>query len=126
GPAYQIAAELPTARQALPVLKVLYRNSSRIQDQKGDPHEALHQVSPAASVDLRRGGEQLREAVRAVDWDGAESCFAALARGPVGEAYNHLQFAIQDEVDVHRVVLAWRAWVMLGLSGEEHAHTRVR
>src|SRR4051812_30658824 len=125
-PAYQIAAELPSERKALPVLKVLYRNSSRIQNQAAQHHDTLHQVAPAASVDSRDGGEQLRDAVRAVDWDRAESHFAAIARGPVGEAYNHLQFSIQDEVDVHRVVLAWRAWVMLGLSGEEHAHTLLR
>src|SRR5262249_15215778 len=31
-----------------------------------------------------------------------------------------------DEVDVHRVVLAWRAWVMLGLTGKEHAETLLR
>jgi hypothetical protein len=125
-PAYQISAELPQERQALPVLKVLYRNSSRIHDQSAHYHDTMHPVSPAASIDSRRGGELLRAAVRAVDWNGAESCFATLARGPAGEAYNHLQFAIQDEVDVHRVVLAWRAWVMLGLSGEEHAHTLLR
>ena len=29
-------------------------------------------------------------------------------------------------MDVHRVVLAWRAWAMLGLSGEEYAHTLLR
>jgi hypothetical protein len=126
GPAYQMAARLPRDRQALPVFKVLYRNSTRIQEQGAQHQDTLHPAPPAASVDGRRGGELLREAVRAADWDGAESCFAALAKGPVGEAYNHLQFAVQDEVDVHRVVLAWRAWAMLGLSGEEHAHTLLR
>ena len=99
------------------------------------PHSGPGRSSPgyAASGERRRnrsirnrGGEQLREAVRAVDWDGAESRFAAIAKGSVGEAYNHLQFAIQDEVDVHRVVLAWRAWAMLELSGEEYAHTLLR
>ncbi len=125
-PAFQIAAELPTERQALPVFKVLYRNSSRIQEQGFHDHDTLHPVQAAASIDARRGGETLREAVRTVDWDGAESHFAALAKGPAGEAYNHLQFAVQDEVDVHRVVLAWRAWVLLGLAGDEHAHTLLR
>ena len=126
GPAYQIASELPAERKPLPVFKVLYRNSSRIQEQGAHHHDVLHPAPPATPVDPRRAGELLRESVRAVDWDGAESRFAALANGPVGEAYNHLQFAVQDEVDVHRVVLSWRAWVMLGLSGEEHAHTLLR
>jgi hypothetical protein len=125
-PAYQIAAELPSERKALPVLKVLYRNSSRIQAQAAQHQDALQPVSSAATENPHQGGEQLRAEVRAVDWNGAESRFAALANGPVGEAYNDLQLSVQDEVDVHRVVLAWRAWVMLGLSGEEHAHTLLR
>lgn len=125
-PAFQIAAELPAERRALPVLKVLHRNSSQIRAQGADHQDTLHPVIAADSIDSRRGGELLRQSVRAVDWEGAESCFAALAKGPVGEAYNHLQVAIQDEANVHRVVLAWRAWVMLGLAGEEHAHTLLR
>ena len=68
----------------------------------------------------------LREATRKRDIDAAERTFAALAKGPLGEAYNHLQFTVQDEVDVHRVVLAWRAWAMLDLTGKEHAHTLLR
>ena len=125
-PAYQMAGELPTERRALPVLKVLYRNSSRIQEQGVHRQDILYPVVAADSVSPSRGGEQLREAVRAVDWEGAESRFAALAQGPAGEAYNHLQFAVQDEVDVHRVVLAWRAWALVGLSGEQYAHTLLR
>ena len=46
-----------------------------------------------------------------------------MASQPVGEAYNHLQYAVQDEVDVHRVVLSWRAWALLEFTGEEQAHT---
>ncbi len=42
------------------------------------------------------------------------------------EAYNALQFAVQDEEDVHRVVLAWRAWATLDLTGREHAQTLLR
>ena len=56
----------------------------------------------------------------------AERTFAALAKGPVDDAYNHLQFAIQDAADVHRVVLAWRAWAALDLVGKEQAHTLLR
>src|SRR5436190_744853 len=51
GPDYQIASELPAERKALPVLKVLYRNSSRIQNQAAQHHDMLHPVSPAASTD---------------------------------------------------------------------------
>jgi hypothetical protein len=110
----------------LPVLKVLYRNSSRIQEQGAQHHDTLQPVQAAESVDARRGGEQLRAAVRAVDWDTAEARFAALAKGPAGEAFNHLQFAVQDEINVHRVVLAWRAFAMLDLCGQSNAHTLLR
>jgi hypothetical protein len=72
------------------------------------------------------GGELLREATRKKDMNKAERTFAALAKGPVGEAYNHLQFCVQDEVDVHRVVLAWRAWAILDLTGKEQAQTMLR
>jgi hypothetical protein len=126
-PAYQMAGELPSKRQALPVLKVLYRNSSRIQEQHADDHDVLHQVEAATeSIDTARGGDVLRDTVRAVDWKAAEARFASLAQGPIGEAFNHLQFTVQDEVNVHRVVLAWRAWAMLELTGQQYAHTLLR
>ena len=50
------------------------------------------------------------EATRRQDMEGAERTFAALAQGPLDEAYNDLQYLVQDDVNVHRVVLAWRAW----------------
>ena len=58
--------------------------------------------------------------------DGAERTFAALARGPLDEAYNDLQYVVQDNINVHRVVLAWRSWALLDLTGKEHAHTLLR
>jgi hypothetical protein len=125
-PAYQMSAELPEEQRPLPVLKVLYRNTNRIQEEGGRTHEALHPVHPANLPHERDGGELLREATRRRDQQGAEQTFAALARGPIGEAYNHLQFAVEDEVDVHRVVLAWRSWVLRDFTGPEYAHTLLR
>ncbi len=125
-PAYQMAGELTEKHRALPVLKVLYRNSSRIQAQGANTKDALRLVTAAKGVDASRGGELLRESVRAVDWNSAEARFATLAKLPAGEAFNHLQYSIQDEVDVHRVVLSWRAWAMLGLTGQQYAHTLLR
>ncbi len=125
-PAYQMAAELPAEQKPLPVLKVLYRNTNRIQEEGGRKHEALHPVKPAELPKERNGGELLREATRRRDQQGAEETFAALARGPIGEAFNHLQFAVEDEVDVHRVVLAWRSWVLRDFTGTEYAHTLLR
>jgi hypothetical protein len=125
-PAYRMAGELPSDRQALPVLKVLYRNSSRIQEQQAGERDTLHHVHAAESIEPGRGGELLRDAVRAVDRDGAEARFATIAAGPANEAFDQLQLIVQDEVNVHRVVLAWRAWAMLELSGQQYAHTLLR
>ncbi len=125
-PAWEMSRELPETRRPLPVLKVLYRNSSRIQEHGGRENEVLRLVEAAAlPAEVREGGA-LREATRSADMDRAERLFAALARGPSGEAFNHLLWAVQDEVDVHRVVLAWRAWALLDLTGEERAHTLLR
>ena len=43
-----MSRELPEAQRALPVLKVLYRNTNHIQQIGGRSHEALHPVEPAA------------------------------------------------------------------------------
>lgn len=122
-PAYQMSRELSGVQQALPVLKVIYRNASRIHDQGAHDHDALHPVHPAAAA---VGGEQLRDAVRAVDWAGAESQFAATVQDEPDDAFDALQYAMQDDVNVHRVVLAWRSWAMLDLAGESHAETLLR
>lgn len=125
-PAYQMAAELPASQRALPVLKVLYRNSSRIQAEGAGTKDTLHPVVAAPAVDGKSNIRSIRDAMRAVDMDAAESRFARVASGPSGEAFNHLQYAVQDEVDVHRVVLSWRAFAMLDLTGQEHAHSLLR
>lgn len=125
-PAIQMAGQLPSERQALPVLKVLYRNSSRIQNQGANKKDALRHITAAKSADIVQDGVPLRDAVRSLDWAGAESQFAAIAQGPAGEAFNHLQYAVQDEVDVHRVVLSWRALAMLDVAGEQYAHALLR
>ncbi len=125
-PAYRMAQELPEAQRPLPVLKVLYRNANRIQEFGGRASEVLHPVTadpiPAGVVP----GEYLREVARSGDIEKADRTFAAFAKGPVGEAFNHLQYEVDDEVDVHRVVLAWRALDTLDLAGPEWAHCLLR
>ena len=125
-PSFQMAQELRENRRALPVLKVLYRNTRRIQECGGGRREVLHPVAGGQLPKDRPAGGLLREATRKRDLGAAERTFAALAERPVGAAYNHLQFAIQDAADVHRVVLAWRAWAALDLVGKEQAHTLLR
>lgn len=125
-PAFQMSSELPEAQRALPVFKVLYRNTDRIQAKGGRKEEVLRPVKAATLPEGKTGGEALRDATRKADYDTAEQTFAALVKGEPGEAFNHLQYAVEDEVDVHRVVLAWRAWALLELTGKEQAHALLR
>src|SRR5262245_37243550 len=124
GPAYQMAQESPVEQRALPVLKVIFRNASRIQATGHATNDTLQTVVAATTPD--KPAEQLRDAIHKVSYPDAESVFAAIATGTSGEAFQHLQWAVMEEVDVHRVVLAWRAWSMLSLAGQEHAHTLLR
>lgn len=122
GPAYQMSLESPAEKRALPVLKVIYRNASRIQATGHATNDTLQTVVAAAAAD----SQHLRDAIHRVSYPDAESVFAAMAAGTSSEAFEHLQWAVMEEVDVHRVVLAWRAWSMLSLAGQEHAHTLLR
>lgn len=126
-PAFHMAGELPEDRQALPVLKVLYRNTNRIQEFGGREKEVLHPVEPLCCLpDGRTGGEALRDAVRGKDMTGAEATFALLSEGRPEDAFNDLLHAVQDNTEVHRTVLPYRAWDLLGLIGPEQAHTLLR
>ncbi len=125
-PAYHMAMELPEAQQPLPILKVLYRNNQRIQEVGGRKAQVLRPVQPAAIPQGPAGGEVLRDAVRHKDVELAERTFAALARGSACDAFNDLLWTVQDNTEVHRVVLPYRAWDLLDLIGQEHAHTLLR
>ncbi len=125
-PAYHMALELPDPRRPLPVFKVLYRNTNRIHEHGGRSSEVLHPVSPADVSPGEHGGERLRSATRAKDVVAAERTFAALMRGTVDEAFNDLLYAVDDSTDVHRVVLPYRAYDLLGIIGQEQAHTLLR
>src|SRR2546426_4386817 len=60
-PALHMARELPAELQPLPVFKVLYRNTNRIQEHGGRQDEVLHPVQPATLSENLPGGEQLRD-----------------------------------------------------------------
>jgi hypothetical protein len=123
-PAWQISEELSGPEQALPVLKVLYRNTGRIQEAGGD--EKLHKIKPATLSSTRHGGAQLMKEMCSLNMQSAESTFAALLKKDRMQAYNSLQQIVQDAPDVHRVTLSWRAWDALNLVGFEHANTLLR
>ncbi|MEE8142470.1 MAG: hypothetical protein V3T77_05170, partial [Planctomycetota bacterium] len=125
-PAYEMSQQLPAAKRALPVFKVLYRNTARIQASGMGKRPTLR---PVDSNTIPKGtvtAEQLLQQVRKRDLAASEGSFARIAQGKPIQAYNALQPLIQDDIEVHRVVLAWRAWDLLKLTGYEHAHTMLR
>ncbi len=130
-PAFHMAQELPAPAQALPVFKVLYRNTTRLQEQGGRKKEVLRALDArAAGASKGRAsgnGEELRDAVRRKDLDAAERTFAGMVGGGALEAgFDHLLTMVQDTTEVHRVVLPYRAWDLLGIIGREQAHTLLR
>jgi hypothetical protein len=125
-PAYHMTRELPTEQQALPVFKVLYRNTNRIQEYGGRKAEVLHPVKPTTLPADRVGGELLRDAVRRKDAGAAERTFATLSQSSPEDAFNHLLFTVQDNTEVHRIVLPYRAYDLLDIVGRDHAHTLLR
>src|SRR5438874_4477407 len=122
-PAYHMARELPKEKQPLPILKVLYRNTNRIQEHGGRKSEVLH---PVASIETKQPADRLHEAVHAKKIDQAEGTFAAVARTDAEQALNALLQTVEDATEVHRVVLPYRAWDLLPIIGQEHAHTMLR
>ncbi len=124
-PARVMALELPATHRALPILKVLYRNTDHIQKNGGRAHEVLRPVeaSPTPAGDPALA---LRATTRAADREAAEAVFAGSARRSIDAAYDDLQYAVHDDTEVHRVVLAHRAWSMIELVGRDNAHTLLR
>ncbi|MCC7336345.1 MAG: hypothetical protein IT422_14750 [Pirellulaceae bacterium] len=125
-PALDMSSELPTERRELPILKVLYRNTDRIQQFGGSSHEVLRRLDAHKHAGLDHVGEQLQAATRVADFDQAEKIMAAMSGESREKIFNAVQLPVQDEANVHRVVLAWRAWLAIDLVGEQHASTLLR
>ncbi len=123
GPALAMSEELPSSQAALPVLKVLYRNASRIQDTGGRSAEVLHPVAPLAGD---ASDVELRTACRALDKPKAEQLLANIAACDADAAFAAVLLEAEDETEVHRVNLAYRAWDLLNIVGREHALTMLR
>src|SRR6185503_17577565 len=125
-PSFRMSGELPAELQPLPVLKVMYRNSSRIQAVGGRSKEALQPVAAGTLPEGKVAGEAIREAVRRKDAQAAEQLFAAVAKSSPADAFNAVLYEVQDNTEVHRTALPYRAWDLLDLVGMEHAHTMLR
>ncbi|MBI3817322.1 MAG: hypothetical protein HY286_01425 [Planctomycetes bacterium] len=125
-PAYRMSLESQAQRQALPVLKVLYRNTNHIQERNKSRADVLQTTTPGESGTNLKNGESLRDAVRGNDLEKAERIFATIAGGSASDTFNALLPTVQDGIDVHRVVMPHRVWDLLDVIGSEHAHTLLR
>ncbi|MCI0650308.1 MAG: hypothetical protein L0Z55_00345 [Planctomycetes bacterium] len=131
-PAYEMSEQLPTDRRALPVLKVLYRNATFLGNACVRACDTLRPVAAgdvpaqAAAGGAFAASERLRALVRARDLERAEREFARHASDPPERIFDLVQATVHDDINVHRVMLAWRAWDVLRLTGAEHAHTLLR
>src|SRR5437763_565612 len=124
-PSYAMAMALPEKERPLPILKVLYRTSTYIHGARCAHEDHLDAIKPA-KLDARPSpGEQMRAATRARKLAQAEQIFAALPGTPE-QTYDDVQLMIQDDLNVHRVVLAWRAWEVLDFIGKDHARDMLR
>jgi hypothetical protein len=121
-PSLRMAAALPSERRALPVLKVLYRNASRLQDAGKNTADTLLPVE-AAETAPKSPADAIREAVHNRDATAAERLLLALERE---EGWNGLLPTVGEAPDVHRIVLAHRAWDMANIVGMEYAETLLR
>lgn len=124
-PALEMAKHLPTERQSLPVLKVIYRNSQQCQEHGGASQAtlmALHAAEHSAEGDI---GLKIRDACRQGSMEGAEQLFATVGGTPK-DSLNALQPAVQDDINVHRFVFAHRTYGLIDLLGKEFAHTLLR
>jgi hypothetical protein len=120
-----MAQELPENRRALPILKVLFRNATRIQEQGGTAREVLHPIAAGEIPQGRVGGEVVRDNVRQGNAANAERAFAACATN-ADDALNNVLYAMQDGAEVHRTVMPYRAWDLMSIIGRDHAHTLLR
>jgi hypothetical protein len=119
-PSYEMAAQMPAPYGPLPVLKVLHRNSSFLQDSGHARQDALEPLADATE------GPDLVASLRKFDLPAAEQGLVALEGQSRARAYEELQAVVRDEMNVHRVVLAWRAYDLLRVTGEEHALAMLR
>ena len=122
-PALKMASMISGKNSPLPVLKVLYRNTHRIREHGGRASEKLNRLPEI----LTTGSEsQLLEFVRSKDMGSAEQLLKGLVQKNRAIAFDALLEVVQEDTEVHRTVLPYRAWDMVDLIGEKHATTLLR
>jgi hypothetical protein len=86
-------------------------------------HAAEHAAEHGEEADV---GLRIRDASRLGDMEAAENTFATLSNSPLEEAFNALQPAVQDDINVHRFVFAHRTHGLAKLLGPQYAHMLLR
>jgi hypothetical protein len=124
-PALEMSRMLADRRQPLPILKVLYRNSQQIQSVGGASKATLEAIHAAEHASEGEVGTQIRDACRKADVERGEKLLAGVD-GSSLKAFNALQPAIQDDLNVHRFVFAHRTYGLVGLLGEEYSYSMLR
>src|SRR5262249_54385436 len=125
-PSFAMAELLPEKERALPVLKVIHRNSRTMGSGPGRPADRMGHAEPAELKGDQPAGKLMLEASRAKRLAEADGIFLAAAKNSLHDGYNELQDIVHDEVNVHRVVLAWRSWETIDFTGTDHARTLLR
>ena len=127
-PSFEMSAQMPAPYAALPVLKVLHRNARFFQDTGRAKEDALEPIDGTTGDASGSATESasLAESIRARDLARAEHSLAALEPRSHARAYDDIQTVVRDDVNVHRVVLAWRAYDLLRLTGQDRATTMLR
>ena len=125
-PAMNMIDLLPSERQPLPILKVLYRNSAQIQALGGPSKKTLREMHAAEEATVENRDIAIRDACRVGDVEKAERLFAPLANARLDDAFNTLLPTMQDEINVHRFVFAHRTRGLADLLGKDYAYTILR
>ena len=127
-PAYKMASEETNAeRRPLAIMKVLVRNSTRLQELGGKKAEVLKPVKPGTLASGLPQGDQLRDISRKGDMAAADATFAAIcAHGKPEDSLNALLVEVDDATEVHRVGARVGAWDLINFVGAERANTLLR
>lgn len=120
-PAWHMRRWMPQGQEALPAMKVFHRNTLRIQQSGGRRRERMRQIK-ARRV---KGSlaKELLAAERGRDMSRAVTAMAGGVAADPRHALTAMQPLVRDNIDVHQVVLTWRAWDLLQLTGPDHAGT---
>jgi hypothetical protein len=125
-PSFAMSQELPEKLRPLPIFKVLHRNSRTMNSGPGAHPDRLAEVKPAEIKGEHPVSEQLVALTRAKRIAEADQVLVADIDRSLEDAYNDMQDMVHDDINVHRVVLAWRSWETLDFTGKQHARTLLR